>query len=129
MNTTPVRKPDGKFVEGISGNPNGRAKNTVSKIVRTYNPQFKLEDLNFDPVDEMVKIFRSLDTDSYESTCVKVDICKHLLQYIAPKLRSVEYSGNINVSHEQALKALMVDVITDKEAAQTADIIELKSAT
>ena len=55
-----------------------------------------MNEKNFDPVKELIKIATNNNTEEK----VRIDICKELLQYIAPKLKStdIQMTADLNVT-------------------------------
>lgn len=79
--------PDRRFQKGrakTGGRKKGDKYNAIRKDLAD-----KLRDLNFDPVIEMVKIFKSRDCP----VDIQAKICVDLLQYLHPKRKAVEHTG------------------------------------
>jgi hypothetical protein len=81
-----------KFKKDQSGNSRGRPKGTVNK--KTLERAIQVSEIvcraNFCPFTEMVNIAKNSPDSS-----IKLTACKELAQYIAPKLRSVELTGDM----------------------------------
>lgn len=99
------------FPKGVSGNPGGKPKPGHSKKKARLKVQEILDMMDFKPFEEMVRMYR----DKATKTRYKVDILIELCNYIAPKLKNVEVSGdrenpfiiNINVKPKQQNPALL----------------------
>lgn len=77
------------FQPGKSGNPNGRPKG--SKSAKTKLIESKLEELDCDPIEGMVKI--ALDKEV--PAAVRGKMFAELAGFVYPKRKAVEHSGNL----------------------------------
>ena len=75
----------------------GRTKGTPNK--RTAEVQAKLDELGCDPIQGMAQI--ALDESNPKE--LRAQMYKELAQYIAPKRRATEISGEIGMTYEDAL--------------------------
>ncbi len=79
-------------------------KSTANLLRRkTYDVTLKCHQEDFDPIKELIGIFKGGEA----SIDNKVDICKTLLSYMAPKLQSIRHTGAVQITHEQVVKQLM----------------------
>jgi len=86
---TPEKKnKDHLFKPGKSGNPNGRPKG--SKSAKTKLIESKLEELDCDPIEGMVKI--ALDQEV--PAAVRGKMFAELAGFVYPKRKAVEHSGS-----------------------------------
>lgn len=104
------------FPKGVSPNPGGKPKDgSARKLLglrqkARLNIKEKLDNLNFDPFLEMVKMYRNPNTKDRYKVEILIDLCN----YIAPKLKSVEFVGdpakpfviNLNTTSGQKREAL-----------------------
>ena len=75
------------FQKGQISNPKGRPVGAKGKNVGLVKAQ--LDDLNCDPVLELVAIARDLNTE----LGFRIKIYLDLVNYIHPKLKAIEHSG------------------------------------
>lgn len=82
------------YVKGQSGNPSGKKKDGSERTNYKKRARLKvqeiLEMLDFKPFEEMVALYRNEDTKD----TIKIEILTELCSYIAPKLKSVEVTGD-----------------------------------
>ncbi len=78
------------FAKGVSGNPGGKPNPGKSKKKARLKVQEILDMMDFKPFEEMVNMYR----DKATKTRYKVEILIELCNYIAPKLKNVEVSGD-----------------------------------
>ena len=78
----------------------GRQKGTPNK--RTQEIIEKLEALGCDPVEGMAK----LAADENNSAELRGRMYAELAQYVAPKRKAVEHSGDLTLRHEDQLRLL-----------------------
>lgn len=82
------------FVKGQSGNPSGKKKDGSERTGYKKKARLKVQEildmLDFRPFEEMVALYRNDETEPR----VKIDILTELCSYIAPKLKSVEVTGD-----------------------------------
>lgn len=60
----------------------GAVKNAVSRV---------LEKEGFDPIEELLTLYRSGDLDDRD----RAQICKELIPYLAPKMKQVDVNANV----------------------------------
>lgn len=75
----------------------GRKAGTPNK--KTTELQDKLIDSGFDPIQELIEIAVDLQT----SKDLKTKICSDLAQYVYPKRKAVEHSGEMTYTIEDLL--------------------------
>ena len=80
----------------------GRTKGTPNKA--TQEVQARLEELECDPIEGMVRIARSAEKRG--DGALAGQMYKELAQYIAPKRRATELSGEIGLPFDDAVKYL-----------------------
>lgn len=78
------------FVKGQSGNPAGSKKGRIIKgcKVRTTAKEI-LEGLGFEPFKEAVELYRSTKKER-----IKADLVIDMCNYVAPKLRAIEFKND-----------------------------------
>lgn len=79
------------FKKGVSGNPGGVPNPNKSKKKARLKVQEILEMLDFKPFEEMIKLYRAETTKTRQKVDILIDLCS----YIAPKLKHVELSGDM----------------------------------
>jgi hypothetical protein len=112
------------FKKGQSGNPGGVPKNPKNpKRKARLKVQEILQMLDFKPFEEMVKIYRDPNT----KTRYKVEILIDLCNYIAPKLKSVEFTSDnenpfvINLNLQPGKKRLEFTPTQDESSEEDDD--------
>jgi hypothetical protein len=104
------------FVKGQSGNPGGKPKPGGSKKKARLKVQEILDMLDFRPFEEMVALYRDVNTKARH----KVEILTELCGYIAPKLKCVELSSDnenpfiINLNLQPGKKRLEFDQVAEE---------------
>lgn len=113
------------FVKGQSGNPGGVPKDPKNpKKKARLKVQEILAMLDFKPFEEMVKVYRDPNT----KTRYKVEILTELCGYIAPKLKSVELTGDnenpfiINLNLQPGKKRLEFSQVIEEEIIEDDEI-------
>jgi hypothetical protein len=82
-----------------------------------------LQSQNFDPILEMIAVYRDPDTQNR----TKFEICKELASYMYPKRKSVEHSGDVTHSHvamawaDDVSAQAAIDVIASDTDSETND--------
>ena len=76
------------FQKGVSGNPAGKKPGTTNEFTRTIR-QFFI-DRDFNPLLKMVELAHLTEDETIKFGCYK-----ELAQYYAPKLRSMEVTGEV----------------------------------
>lgn len=114
---------------GQSGNPNGRPKGSQDR--RTRNIQATLDRLGFDPFEKKVRLAQAVEevvvqpelslNERREWCQLYADVLRDLLQYSAPKLKSVSHTGQITILQKLTTLASLPDaeldaLIADAEA-------------
>ena len=79
---------DQLFKPGQSGNPKGKPKGAKNKIKR-LNVSEILESMNYEPFAELVKLAREARSEK-----VRCDAAIELCNYVAPKMRQVEFKND-----------------------------------
>lgn len=79
-----------------------------------------LDELNFDPIREMVALYHDSETHNR----VKYEICKEIVAYVYPKRKSVDTSiaiehNNLNISWNIDPPSSTVSIPSDMTVAQT----------
>jgi hypothetical protein len=91
---------DGQFKAGVCGNPNGRPKG--SKTRERFDVAAILKAHNCNPVEILMLIAKgdmetlelTHDQKKYFSVRLRMEAAAELLQYVAPKLKSVELTSD-----------------------------------
>lgn len=81
----------------------GRTKGTANRATQALKKA--LEDANFDVVTEILAIYPELDNG------LKTSILKDLMQYLYPKLKAIEHSGEIDGAPVTVVAPASVDDI------------------
>lgn len=79
---------DQLFKPGQSGNPKGKPKGAKNKVKRLNVSQI-LESMNYEPFAELVNLARNARSEK-----VRCDAAIELCNYVAPKMRQVEFKND-----------------------------------
>lgn len=118
------------FPKGVSPNPGGVRKDGKPRLkpgegVKKQRLKVKeiLDSLDFRPFEEMVNLYRAETTKAR----VKVDILTELCGYIAPKLKSIEMTGDndnpfvINLNLQPGKKRMEFNQVIEEEIDDDSD--------
>jgi hypothetical protein len=87
-----------------SGNPSGRPKGSRNKL--TLEVIDRLEALGCDPIEGMARIAM----DEKAELSLRAQMYKELAQYVAPKRKAVEVTGEDGDSLQMELKSLIEEI-------------------
>jgi len=116
---------------GKGGKTVGAGRPKGSKNKKSLEIQEKLQELNCDPIEGLVRIAMLSEEDAQNSDAPKdrvphmniaKDCYKELAGYVAYKLKSVEHSGEINHIHDEdqaTITGRLADLI--KSSARAAE--------
>jgi len=89
------RQDDGKFIKGVSGNPDGPQKGY--KKLKTKLVEEKLAVLDYDPIRAMVDLAKDDETP----VAVRAKLASELASFVWPKRKAIEHSGSLGKSNAQ----------------------------
>ena len=92
-----------------SGIPN---KNK-SKLMRAIREEFP----EYDPLMELVKIAMSIDGEQPVSIAERIACHKEVAQYVNPKLKAIEVSGDVEINHTILSKEEIIARVQAHKAA------------
>lgn len=102
--------PRALFKPGQSGNPKGRVKGSKNKVQRLKVAEI-LESMNYEPFAELVNIARNARSEK-----VRCDAAIELCNYVAPKMRQIEFTQDSDapfiISLNMSPKTKQTDSIT-----------------
>ena len=79
------------FTKGTSGNSKGRRKGSLGKDKQALRDRLAEKFPGWDPVEAMAKVANDKSADP----ATRFQACKEVAQYIHPKLKSIEVSGEL----------------------------------
>ena len=106
------------------GRPAGSSNKNKNRLMRAIREEFP----EYDPLMELVKIAMSESTDNPVSVSERIACHKEVAQYVNPKLKAIEVSGDFEINHVilskeeiiarvQAHKAAMDKLREEEDAA------------
>ncbi len=109
------RQDDGKFIKGVSGNPDGPQKGY--KKLKTKLVEEKLAVLDYDPIRAMVDLAKDDETP----VAVRAKLASELASFVFPKRKAVEHSGNIGKRDLKEYSDAELQAILDEDGDRSGD--------